>query len=451
MHFASNRGPSSTTDTPLRVLVIGGGGRDHALCHALAASPRLLELHAAPGNAGMADLATCHPQVALDDYDAMLAVAREMHADLVVVGAEDLLVDGLATRFTDAGFSCLGPSREAARLEGSTVFSKQLMEAAGVATPPWRRCDDVEAAHRAIEELGGAVAVKADGLAAGCGAFVCPTVELAHAAVHELMVDRRFGDSGATVIVEQLVDGEEASVMALVDGERIVALPAARDYKRLGSGDRGPNTGGMGAHAPSTDIDEDAAAALAHATIQPVIDQLRDAGTPFRGVVYAGVMLTSDGPRVLEYNCRFGNPETQALVRVLGDADLLDLLHRAATGRLDDVEDVRANGAAVAVCVAAEHYPELQLEPAPVLVTGLEAAARVPGVELFIGLASRSPSGSGDELLALGGRVVTVSAWGADYPEAIERAYEAAEHIQVAGRQLRRDLGEPAVAALAPR
>jgi phosphoribosylamine--glycine ligase len=451
MPFATNRGPSPASDAQLRVLVIGGGGRDHALCHAIATSPRLAELHAAPGNAGMADLATCHPHVALDDYDAMLAVARDMAADLVIIGAEDLLVDGLASRFADAGFTCLGPSREAAQLEGSKVFSKQLMEAAGVPTPPWRRCDDVASAHRAIEELGGAVAVKADGLAAGCGAFVCPTVELAHAAVHELMVDRRFGASGATVIVEQLVDGEEASVMALVDGERIVPLPAARDYKRLGTGDRGPNTGGMGAHAPSTDVDEDAAAALARATIQPVIDQLREAGTPFRGVVYAGVMLTSDGPRVLEYNCRFGNPETQALVRVLGDVDLLDLLQRAATGRLEGVDDVRSNGAAVSVCVAAEHYPELQLEPAPVLVTGLDAAGQVPGVELFIGLASRTASGASDELLALGGRVVTVSAWGTDFTEAIERAYEAAEQIQVAGRQLRRDIGEPALAALAPR
>ncbi|MCW2928351.1 MAG: Phosphoribosylamine--glycine ligase [Thermoleophilia bacterium] len=431
----------------LRVLVIGGGGRDHALCHAFAASPRLGELHAAPGNAGIARFATCHP-VELDDHDGMLEIAAAVRPDLVVVGAEDLLVAGLSSRFEAAGFPCVGPSIGAARLEGSKQYAKGLMERAGVPTPPWRACDSVEAAHAAIDELGGAVAVKADGLAAGCGAFVCPTPELARAAVDTLMVERRFGASGDTVIVEQLVDGEEASVMAVVDGEHVVPLPAARDYKRLNDRDAGPNTGGMGAHAPSTDIDQEAAAALAVATIQPVIDQMRRDGTPFRGVVYAGVMLSSDGPMVLEYNCRFGNPETQALVRVL-DADLLDLLERAVHGRLGGLDAIPARGAAVSVCIAAEHYPDLQLEPAPVRVTGIEAASRVPGVELFIGLAQ--PGASDDELLALGGRVVTVSAWGEDHAEAIERAYAAAEFVQVPGRQLRRDIGAPALASSASR
>ncbi|MCW2925167.1 MAG: phosphoribosylamine--glycine ligase, partial [Thermoleophilia bacterium] len=231
----------STTPGPhpvaaLRVLMVGGGGRDHALCHAFATSPRLGELHAAPGNAGMAELATCHPDVTLDDLDGLVALADRLAPDLVVVGAEDLLVAGLASRFEAAGHRCVGPSRDAAQLEGSKLFAKQLMERAGVPTPAWRSCEDVESAHRAIAELGGAVAVKADGLAAGCGAFVCPTVEEAHEAVRVLMVERRFGASGARVIVEELVDGEEASVMALVDGEHVVPLPAARDYKRRDDG-----------------------------------------------------------------------------------------------------------------------------------------------------------------------------------------------------------------------
>lgn len=438
---------SNAPDDAVTVLVIGGGGRDHALCHAFARSPRLRALHAAPGNAGIAQLGTCHP-VELDDFDAMVEVARRVQPDLVVVGAEDFLVAGLASRFDEAGFLCLGPSAAAARLEGSKRFAKELMEAAGIPTPAWRACEDVESAHRAIDDLGGAVAVKADGLAMGCGAYVCPTPDLARAAVHELMVERRFGASGETVIVERLVDGGEASVMALVDGERVVALPAARDYKRLGDGDTGPNTGGMGAHAPSTDIAPDEAARLAHATIQPVIDQLRAQGTPFRGVVYAGVMLTSDGPQVLEYNCRFGNPETQALVRVL-DADLLDLLERTARGDLRDVEDIPAKGAAVSVCVAAEHYPEEQLEPAPVLVTGLDAAASVDGVELFLGLAQRVDPDRSDELLAAGGRVVTVSAWADDLRTALERGNEAASLVQVPGAQRRTDIARAALAGTA--
>ncbi len=434
-------------DAPLTVLVIGGGGRDHALCHAFAASPRLSALHAAPGNAGIATIGTCHP-LELDDFDGMLALAHELQPDLVVVGAEDLLVAGLATRFEDAGFLCLGPSRIAATLEGSKLFAKELMERAGVPTPAWRSCDDVESAYRAIEEIGGGggVAVKADGLAAGCGAFVCPTPEAARAAVDRLMVERIFGDSGARVLVEQLIDGDEASVMAIVDGEHVVPLPAARDYKRLGDGDVGPNTGGMGAHAPSTDVGGDEAVELARAVIQPIVDELRAEGTLYRGVIYAGVMLTADGPQVLEYNCRFGNPETQALVRVLGDADLLDLLHRAATGRLDGVDAIVASGAAVAVCVAAEHYPDLQLEPAPVHVAGLDAARQVDGVALFIGLASAGATS--DEVRALGGRVVTVSAWGEDFSTAVERAYAAADRIRLDGSHLRRDIGQPALVAV---
>jgi phosphoribosylamine--glycine ligase len=441
------RGNDGSDDSQLDVLVIGGGGRDHALCHALVASPRIGSLHAAPGNAGIAVIGTCH-ELELDDLDAMVALAVRLNPDLVLIGAEDLLVAGLASRMQSAGLTCLGPTEAAARLEGSKQYAKQLMERAGVSTPPWRSCTELEAAYAAIDELGGAVAVKADGLAAGCGAFVCPTPEQARAAVDRLMDDRIFGEAGARVLVEQLVDGEEASVMALVDGERIVPLPAARDYKRLGDGDTGPNTGGMGAHVPSTDLGSTEGAQLARAVIQPIVDELAAEGAPFRGIVYAGVMLTADGPQVLEYNCRFGNPETQALVRVL-DADLLDLLHRAATGRLDSIDQVDARGVAVAVCVAAEHYPDLQLEPAPVLVTGLDAARQVAGVELFVGLATKGSSS--DELLALGGRVVTVSAWAADYPTAVERAHEAAGLVQVAGRQVRGDIGQPALAALAAR
>ncbi|MCW2971870.1 MAG: Phosphoribosylamine--glycine ligase [Thermoleophilia bacterium] len=427
----------------LRVLIVGGGGRDHALATALAASPLLGELHAAPGNAGIAEVATCHP-VRFDDRAAIVEIARGLDLDFAIVGAEDLLVAGLASELQAAGVPCLGPSVGAARLEGSKVFAKQLMERGEVPTPDWEACTDVATAHAAIARFGGAVAVKADGLAAGLGAFVCPTTELAHAAVDALLVERRFGVSGDTVVIERLVAGDEASVMAIVDGTRVVPLPAARDYKRLGDDDAGPNTGGMGAHAPSTDIAPDAAADLARAVIQPIVDQLAADGTPFRGVVYAGVMLTADGPLVLEYNCRFGNPETQALVRVLG-ADLLDLLHRAAVGSLDGIDAVPVNGAAVAVCIAAEHYPDLQLEPAPVRVSGLDAARGIEGVELYYGL-SEPVRDTTDAIDAAGGRVITVSAWAPDVATAIDRAYAAAALVQLPGRHLRRDIGQPALA-----
>jgi phosphoribosylamine--glycine ligase len=439
----SSSSSAPRTTLPLRVLVIGGGGRDHALCHAFASSPRLGELHAAPGNAGIARIATCHPEVDLHDLDALVALAVDLRPDLVVIGPEDLLVAGLASRLADAGVTSVGPSAAAAQLEGSKVFAKGLMEAAGVPTPAWRACDSRAAALAAVAELGGAVAVKADGLAAGCGAFVCPTPAAAEAAIDVLMVERRFGTSGDRVLVEQLVHGEEASVMAVVDGTTVVPLPAARDYKRLGDDDSGPNTGGMGAYAPSAELDAATAAQLARDVIQPVVDKLRDAGTPFRGVVYAGVMLTDEGPLVLEYNSRFGNPETQALVRVLG-VDLLDVLDQAAHGTLPPDHAVAPHGHAVAVCVAAEHYPDLQLEPAPVRVSGLAAAAAVEGVEVFYGL-SDAVAGTSDEILAGGGRVVTISAWAPQLATAMERAYEAVAHIEVPGRQLRTDVGRDAL------
>lgn len=449
MDLTRRTAPTGSTDssssTRLRVMVVGGGGRDHALCHAFAGSPRCGELHAVPGNAGIASIATVHPDIAIDDLDAIVARAVELRIDFAVVGAEDLLVAGLASMLERAGVACLGPSKEAARLEGSKTFSKSLMDELGIPTAPWASCEDVGSARTAVERFGGAAAVKADGLAAGCGAFVCHTRAEADEAIDALLVDGVFGTARDRVIVEQLIDGREVSVMALVDGATVLPLPAARDYKRLASGDRGPNTGGMGAHAPSHDLGAEESAELAREVIQPVVSELARRGTPFRGVIYAGVMLTADGPRVLEYNCRFGNPETQALVRVL-DADLLELLHLAALGQLEPGMRVGARGAAVAVCVAAEHYPTLQAEPEPVLVAGLDAARSVPGVELFLGLCDPAgEAGATDSVRALGGRAVTVSAWAETMEEAIEHAYAAAAMVELEGSHHRSDVGQPAL------
>jgi phosphoribosylamine--glycine ligase len=423
----------------LRVVIVGAGGRDHALAHAFHRSPLLDELHVVPGNGGIGALATTYTDLALVDVDGIVRTIIDIAPDFAVVGPEDLLVAGVASRLQDAGIVCLGPTEQAAQLEGSKLFSKQLMEAAGVPTPPWRACTTPDEARAAVQEFGGSVAVKADGLAMGCGAYVCHTSAAADEAIDELMVQRRFGASADRVIVEQLVDGAEASVMALVDGTNVVPLPVARDYKRLLDDDRGPNTGGMGAHAPSQDITAEAAAELAQRCIAPVVAAMRERGTEFRGVVYAGVMLSSDGPTVLEYNCRFGNPETQALVRVI-DADLLELLHRAASGSLDGQGPIGATGAAVAVNIAAEHYPDQQLEPELVGVRGLAAASEVQGVELFLNLGRELDLEAGT-YRAAGGRMVTVSAWAEDLPSARSRAYEAAALIEVDGAQMRTDVG----------
>jgi len=237
--------------------------------------------------------------------------------------------------------------------------------------------------------------------------------------------------------------------MALTDGTHVVPLPAARDYKRLRDGDQGPNTGGMGAYSPSTDLTASEATALAHEFIQPVVDELRRQGTPFRGVIYAGIMLTAEGPRALEYNCRFGNPETQALVRIV-EADLLQLVHESAVGSLADVEAVAAHGAGVAVCVATEHYPDLQLEPAPVVLSGLTAARAIEGVEAFIGFGEAMP-GSRDQLLAAGGRAVTISAWAPTMEAAIERAYRAVAALDMPNSHYRHDVGAAAIATVATR
>lgn len=422
----------------LRVLILGGGGRDHALAWAMSRSPLCGELHAAPGNPGMAQIAICHPHIQPDDIDSMLELADELRPNLVIVGAEDLLVAGIGTQLAARGIACFGPSAAAAQLEGSKRFAKELMDAAGIPTARWKSCETPEAARAAIRQLGGAVAVKTDGLAAGCGAFVCRSTEHADHVVHDLMVRRIFGDAGARVIVEELVQGCEVSVMAITDGTNIVPLPPARDYKRLLDGDRGPNTGGMGAHAPSHDISVEASSSLAHEVIAPIVAELARRGTPFHGVVYAGVMISDDGYNVLEYNCRFGNPETQALVRIV-DADLLDLMYRASTGSLMNVPPVGADGASAAVCIAAPSYPDLQLELAPVAVSGLVEAERVPGVVCFTSLAL--PGSETGSINALGGRAVTISAHAPTLDEAVDRAYEAASCIVLDRARMRRDVG----------
>ena len=339
----------------MRILLVGSGGREHALAQALAASPTCSELHCAPGNPGIARIATCH-DVAVDDVGGMVALAHHLEVGLVVIGPELPLVLGLGDALRRARIPVFGPSSGAALVEGSKAFSKKLMQAAGVPTARAMTCTDVESARGAVDDLGGACVVKADGLAAGKGVAVCPDRASALAAIEACLVGGAFGEAGRTVVVEELLVGDEVSLLALCHGQTARPLAAAQDFKRVGDGDTGPNTGGMGAYSPVPWFDDAATAEAARLVHEPLLAELARRGIPFSGCLYAGLMLTADGPRVLEYNVRFGDPETQALVARL-DGDLAAALAAIAHGAPDEVDLGVRDDAAVTLVLAAPGYP----------------------------------------------------------------------------------------------
>jgi len=416
----------------MRVLLVGSGGREHALAWKLAQSPRLSELHAAPGNPGIGRFATLHP-VPLTDLEGMTELASRLSVDLVVVGPEAPLAAGLADRIADAGLRCFGPTGAAARLESSKAFAKGVMRTAGVPTATAVVCDTVAAAHAAIAEMGGRVVIKADGLAAGKGVTVCDIAADAQDAAEGCLVDGEFGTAGRRVLVEERLEGEELSLLALCDGERVLALEPARDHKRAHDGDAGPNTGGMGAFSPVPAVEADLVEDILATVHRPVVNELARLGTPFRGCLYAGLMLTAAGPRVIEFNVRFGDPETQAILPRL-DADLLDLLDRAATGSLAGAAAPATADACVSVVVAAGGYPE-----APVAggaISGIAAAEALEGIMVFHA-GTADPDGA---LVASGGRVLDVTACGRDFAEARRRAYAAVDLIDLEGSMHRTDI-----------
>ena len=412
----------------MRVLLLGSGGREHALAWRLSSSPLLTELWCAPGNPGTAQLC---PSVAVrvDDPAAVVTLARRQRIDLVVVGPEAPLVHGVADALEAAGVRVFGPGAAAARLEGSKAFAKEVMAAAGIPAARYRTFDsagEAEAAARAQ----GRVVVKADGLAAGKGVVVARTPEEAAAAVRAVAA---MGEAGARLVLEELLEGEEVSVIALCDGERYVLLPPAQDHKRLQDGDAGPNTGGMGAYAPAAKLlDAAALAQVGERIIGPTLREMRRRGHPFRGALYAGLMLTPEGPKVLEFNCRFGDPEAQVLVMQLGE-DLLPVLDACARGQLEQRVLRLAGGVSVGVVIAAEGYPQNPRTGDEVCLP----SSLPPWTQVFHA-GTRLEDG---RLVSAGGRVLAVCARGEDVAEARSRAYDVVAQVKLRGMHYRQDIG----------
>ena len=418
----------------MKVLIVGGGGREHAIAYSVAKSSQVEKIYCAPGNAGIAELAECVPIGAME-FEKLTVFAKEKEIDLAIVGMEDPLVGGLVDELEAAGIRTFGPRKNAAILEGSKAFSKDLMKKYGIPTAAYENFDSPEAALAYLETAKFPIVLKADGLALGKGVLICNTLEEAKEGVKTIMLDKKFGASGNTMVVEEFMTGREVSVLSFVDGKTIKTMTSAQDHKRAKDGDEGLNTGGMGTFSPSPFYTEEIDKFCQEHIYQKTVDAMRAEGREFKGIIFFGLMLTADGPKVLEYNARFGDPEAQVVLPRMKN-DLIEVIEACIEGKLDEVDLQFEDNAAVCVVLASDGYPLSYEKGLP--ITGLEEFKKHEGYYCF----HAGTRFEGDQIVTNGGRVLGVTAKGATLKEARANAYRATEWVQFANKYMRHDIGK---------
>ena len=418
----------------MKVLIVGGGGREHAIAYCVAKSSKVEKMYCAPGNAGIAELAECVPIGAME-FDKLVTFAKEKAIDLAIVGMDDPLVGGLIDEFEKAGIRAFGPRKNAAILEGSKAFSKDLMKKYDIPTAAYENFDNADEALAYLETAKFPIVLKADGLALGKGVLICNTLEEAKAGVKEIMLDKKFGASGNTVVVEEFMTGREVSVLSFVDGKTIKTMTSAQDHKRAKDGDQGLNTGGMGTFSPSPFYTKEVDEFCRKYVYQKTVDAMAAEGREFKGIIFFGLMLTEDGPKVLEYNARFGDPEAQVVLPRMKN-DLIDVIEACIDGTLDQVDLQFEDNAAVCVVLASDGYPVAYEKGLP--ITGLDEFKKHEGYYCF----HAGTKFDGDQIVTNGGRVLGVTAKGATLKEARANAYKATEWVKFDNKYMRHDIGK---------
>ena len=418
----------------MKVLIVGGGGREHAIAYCVAKSSKVEKMYCAPGNAGIAELAECVPIGAME-FDKLVTFAKEKEIDLAIVGMDDPLVGGLIDEFEKAGIRAFGPRKNAAILEGSKAFSKDLMKKYDIPTAAYENFDNADEALAYLETAKFPIVLKADGLALGKGVLICNTLEEAKAGVKEIMLDKKFGASGNTMVVEEFMTGREVSVLSFVDGKTIKTMTSAQDHKRAKDGDQGLNTGGMGTFSPSPFYTKEVDEFCRKYVYQKTVDAMAAEGREFKGIIFFGLMLTEDGPKVLEYNARFGDPEAQVVLPRMKN-DLIDVIEACIDGTLDQVDLQFEDNAAVCVVLASDGYPVAYEKGLP--ITGLDEFKKHEGYYCF----HAGTKFNGDQIVTNGGRVLGVTAKGATLKEARANAYKATEWVKFDNKYMRHDIGK---------